>query len=186
MKRKLLILSCLVICLSVLSAGTAAYFTAQSDARNVITSGFVEIAREEKHIDGSGAVVKFPEKGILGVMPGSRVSKIVTVKNTGAQSWIRVKADCAVTAADGSVLSSDVVGFSPNDAHWLLKDGWYYCRQSIPTGESTPVLFDRVEFSPAMGNEYQNCRVVITLQAQAVQAAHNEGAVADVLGWPEA
>ena len=186
MKKKILYIAAIVICLSLITGGTYAYFTTSDTARNVITSGFVEISLEEKHIDGSGAVVKFPEKGILGVMPGSRVSKIVTVKNTGAQSWIRVKADCAVTAADGSVLSSDVVVFSPNDAHWLLKDGWYYCRQSIPTGESTPVLFDRVEFSPAMGNEYQNCRVVITLQAQAVQAAHNEGALEDVLGWPEA
>lgn len=185
MKRKLLILSCLVICLSVLSAGTAAYFTSQSTARNVITSGFVEIELEEKHINGSGAVVEFPQKGILGVMPGSRVSKIVTVKNTGAESWIRVKADCAVTAADGSQLPNDVVSFTPNGAHWLFRDGWYYCRQSIPTEEATPVLFECVDFSPAMGNEYQNCRVILTLQAQAVQAAHNQSAVEDVLGWPE-
>ena len=44
MKRKLLILSVLAICLSTLAAGTLAYFTAEGKAHNVITTGGVHIA----------------------------------------------------------------------------------------------------------------------------------------------
>ena len=186
MKRKLFFLFCLLLCLSALSSGTAAFFTSQSTARNVITSGFVEIALEERHQNSSGAIVTFPQEGIHGILPGSTVSKIVSVKNLGAESWIRVQADCAVTAPDGTPLSSDVVQFSPDAETWLQKDGWYYCRQPIPANSATPVLFDQVQFDPAMGNAYENCRVVITLQAQAVQAAHNASAVEDVVGWPSA
>ena len=44
MKRKLLILSVLAICLATLAAGTIAYFTSEGKVHNVITTGGVEIA----------------------------------------------------------------------------------------------------------------------------------------------
>ena len=47
MKRKLLILSVLAICLAILAAGTFAYFTSEDTAHNVITSGGVKIAVQE-------------------------------------------------------------------------------------------------------------------------------------------
>lgn len=184
MKGKILILAVLLLGLGVVSGGTAAYFSAEGTARNVITAGDVQIALEERHIDGSGAVVEFPIAGVHGVMPGSSVSKLVSVKNTAADAWIRVRVSCAATAADGSTLPADAVSIWVDEESWLLKDGWYYCRQAIPTGEATPVLFDRVEFSPAMGNRYQNSRVVVTVQAQAVQSAHNGASVEEAAGWP--
>ena len=39
MKRKLLLLSVLAICVATLAAGTLAYFSADGTARNVITTG---------------------------------------------------------------------------------------------------------------------------------------------------
>ena len=47
MKRKLLILSVLAICLATLAAGTIAYFTSEGKVHNVITTGGVEIAVQE-------------------------------------------------------------------------------------------------------------------------------------------
>ena len=47
MKRKLLILSVLAICLSTLAAGTLAYFTAEDKAHNVITTGGIDITVQE-------------------------------------------------------------------------------------------------------------------------------------------
>ena len=47
MKRKLLLLSVLAICVATLAAGTLAYFSADGTARNVITTGNVSIAVEE-------------------------------------------------------------------------------------------------------------------------------------------
>lgn len=47
MKRKLLILSVLAICIATLAAGTLAYFTSEGKAHNVITTGGVEITVQE-------------------------------------------------------------------------------------------------------------------------------------------
>lgn len=44
MKRKFLILSVLALCFSLFAAETIAYFTADSKAHNVITTGGVQIA----------------------------------------------------------------------------------------------------------------------------------------------
>ena len=185
MKKKAVLVAILAICLSVLASGTLAYFTTEAIARNVITTGGVGIDLVEKHIGDDGAVVDFPEEGISGVLPGHSVSKIVTVKNTEAEAWIRVSVEKAVTAADGSALSADLITFQVDETKWLEKDGYYYYRTPVATGESTDVLFDEVLFSGEMGNEYQGCKTEIIVSAEAVQAANNGTTVEEAAGWPE-
>ena len=185
MKKRLFAVAMVLICLSVAATGTLAYFTHDDTARNVITSGFVEIELVEKHIDDSGAEVDFPER-ITGVMPGMSVSKIVSVKNTDAESWIRVKVETKITGADGKALPTDVVSYDVDTTKWQLKDGYYYYLKPVSTGASTDILFDEVAFAGSMGNEYQNCKTEIIISAQAVQTANNGATVAEAAGWPEA
>lgn len=184
MKKKILAVAVIVICLAILASGTLAYYTADATARNVITSGFVDIELIEKHIDGSGAEVDFPDAPISGVMPGSTVSKIVSVKNTGAEAWIRVSVEKKVTGANGEELPVDVVTFTVDETKWLLKDGYYYHLMPVATESSTEILFDEVYFAPSMGNEYQNCKTEIIVYAQAVQTANNGTTVEEAAGWP--
>jgi len=184
MKKKILTIALIVICLAVVAGGTLAAFTAEGIARNVITTGKVGVELVEKHIDASGAKVDFPKDGVTGVMPGTSVSKIVSVKNTGAEAWIRVAVEKKVTAADGSALKSDVVSFKVDDTKWQLKDGYYYYLEPVATGESTDILFDEVDFAASMGNEYQGCKVEIIVAAQAVQTANNGTTIEEVTGWP--
>lgn len=185
MKKKLTVLAIIAICLATLASGTLAYFSTEGTARNVITSGYVEIDLVEKHIDDSGAEVDFPAEPITGVMPGSTVSKIVSVKNTGADAWIRVKVEKSVVGEDGADLSADVVTFKVDEGKWLLKDGYYYYKEPVVTEASTEILFDEVYFDLAMGNEYQGCTTEIIVSAQAVQAANNGTTVEEAAGWPE-
>ena len=185
MKKRIFTIALIVICLAVFATGTLAYFTSEATAHNVITSGFVDIELVEKHIDGSGAVVDFPEKGISGVMPGMSVSKIVSVENTGAEAWIRVAVDKKVTAADGSELPTDVITYQVDAEKWLEKDGYYYYRTPVAPGESTEALFEEILFSGEMGNEYQSCKTEITIAADAVQAANNGTTVEEAAGWTE-
>ena len=104
MKRKLLILSVLVICVATLAAGTLAYFNAEDTAHNVITSGGVGIQLIEKTKSGD-TLVDFPEDGLSGILPGTSASKIVSVENTGsADAWIRVKVEMTITGSDGEAL----------------------------------------------------------------------------------
>ena len=185
MKKKILLVAILVICLSVVATGTLAYFTAEGTARNVITTGGVGIELIDKHVGDDGVEVDFPAEGIPGVMPGCSVSKIVAVTNNQAEAWIRVGVEKVVTAADGSALPTDLITFEVDATKWLEKDGYYYYRTPVATGESTDLLFDEVFFDGAMGNEYQGCKVEIIVGAQAVQTANNGTTVEEAAGWPE-
>ena len=88
MKRKILILSVLVICVAILAAGSLAYFTADTTAHNVITTGGVNITLNEWANEDRTE----PFEDRTGVMPGAEVTKIVEVENTGSGSaWVRVQ-----------------------------------------------------------------------------------------------
>lgn len=193
MKKKILLVTAVVICLAIAATGTLAYFTAEDVAHNVITSGGVNIELVEKAEGEDGALVDFPDEGIKGVTPGADVSKIVSVKNTGAsEAWIRVQVESKITSAEGSDLPLDIEGVGPVmdytvGGNWNLgADGYIYYAEPVAPGESTEILFDTIHFAPEMGNEYQNCTANIVISAQAVQTANNGSTVMEAAGWPEA
>ena len=197
MRKKVLLLLAAALCMAALTTGTLAFFTDEETAHNVITSGGVNIAIVEKQavpgMDGTTELKDFPENGITGIMPGSAVSKIVSVQNTGAsEAWIRVKVDAAITSAptenppngislDPSVMSCDI----QND--WVKgEDGFYYYTKPVPKDQATGALFQTVTFSKSMDNTYQNCTANIEISAQAVQTANNGTSVLEAQGWPTA
>ena len=201
MKKKITVLSLLAICAALTASGTLAYFTSEGKAHNVITTGGVSIELIEKTVS-DGTKVEFPKEGISGVMPGTSVSKIVTVKNDGAaDAWIRVKVDQEITNPDKNPLpltigegekADPVMSFEVDSEKWTYEGGYYYYKLPVsPMGEDEDgvLLFDEVLFSGAMGNEYQNCTAKIFVSAEAVQYANNPipegGTVTDIPGWPE-
>ena len=85
MKKKILALSMVAICMSVVAYGTLAYYTASETAENVITSGNVGIellewADEDRTISYEEM---YPDNIVTDVMPGTDVTKVVEVKNSG-------------------------------------------------------------------------------------------------------
>lgn len=193
MKKKLTIISVLVICATIVTSGTLAYFTAEDRARNVITSGGVNIELVETTKKGDGTEVEFPKEGLTGIMPGTSASKIVSVKNIGDEAWIRVKVDTTILDSQGNELPQtigdiSVVSYEVSSTDWFSSNGYYYYKDSVQMNESTNILFDEVRFAKEMGNEYQNCRIEIDIDAQAVQTANNPipagGDVSDIPGWP--
>lgn len=194
MKKKLLVLAGLAMCAAITATGTMAYFTADAQAHNVITTGGVDIQIVEKMLTDDGTKVDFPEEGLHNIMPGTEASKIVTVANTGAsEAWIRVKVNMVGFFADGTAMwgtQLEPITMDFNTEKWTPdEDGlyWYY-NEPVASGDSTDVLFSKVAFAPSMGNEYQNSTVEIQVAAQAVQTANNAipsgGSVTDVVGWP--
>ncbi len=191
MKKKLLFLGTVVICLSILASGTIAYFTAEGTAHNVITTGGIDIAIIEKTESEDGTLVDFPEDGLSGIMPGYAVSKIVSVKNTGLnEAWIRVRVEQNILAEDGMELpllvneTIPAMSFAIDDEKWMQKDGWYYYHAPVLPENVTDILFEEVRFAPEMGNEYAGCTTNISIFAQAVQTANNGGTVLEAVGWP--
>lgn len=189
MKKRILSLSIIVLCLAILSGSTIAYFTAEETARNVIVSGGIRLQLVEQQLVGD-RLEDYPNEPIP-VMPGTAVSKIVSVKGLDQDAWIRMRLAVTVYDAENQVMELDpqeletLVQILCDGENWTLKDGWWYCNASIANGESTKPLFETVSFSTNMGNRYQGSTIYIHITAQAVQKAHNGESALEALGWPE-
>ena len=190
MKKKILYIAVLAICLSILTGGTLAYYTASDTARNVITSGSVSVqVRQYQRIGDT--LQPFPSQPIP-VMPGTTVSKIVTVESMEQAAWIRVNFAVTVYDPAGNQMEitpeeqASLIAISPDEENWMWKDGWWYYKAPVGSGEETLPLFESVSFSgPGMGNQYQRCSIIIDITAQGVQKANNGESVMDAMGWPE-
>ena len=182
MKRKILILSVLAICIATLAAGTIAFFTAEGKAHNVITTGGVEIAVQEWADDEKTK----PFENLSGVMPNTTVTKIAEVKNTGASdAWVRVKVEKNIKLQGEGTPDTGLVELTLNTTDWTLAaDGYLYCNKAIRPGETTAPLFTCVTFDAGMGNEYQNATATVHVAAEAVQTANNGVTALEALGWP--
>lgn len=199
MKKRILLLATVAVLAAIAVGGTVAYFTGADQVHNVITTGSVDIELIEKTIDQGGAVVDFPEEGVKDVLPGTAVSKIVSVRNDGeATAWIRISVEQAIRNAAGEPLPLEleadgetipVMTVRVDDEKWICHDGFYYYVEPVEPGAHTTTLFEEVFFAEQMGDEYQDCTANIIVSAQAVQTANNPipagGNVTDVKGWPE-
>lgn len=194
MKKKLLSLALLTILLSLMALGSAAYFTYEGRATNVITTGAVNFELEEKQLI-NGKEEPYPtEQYITGVMPGRTVSKIpyVVAAPETQPFYTRVRADIQVTLADNTQPPEAeilrYVHLNYDDKNWVEgADGWWYYRGTVSRNEKV-ALFTEVTFAPEIPNAYQGCRVVVDVYAQATQVKNNpipqEGYTA-IVGWPE-
>ena len=185
MKRKLLIVSVLAILVAVTAAGTLAYFTDTGTAHNVITTGNVDIELNEWADEAR--TQPFQDK--TGVMPGTKVTKIVEVKNTGTgAAFLRLYVETEVYSAKGQKMDPkhEPVSLNFNDTYWTYSesDGYYYYNRALQPGETTEPLFTTVTFNPLMGNEYQNASAHVKVTAYAVQSANNGDSPQAAKGWP--
>lgn len=192
MKKKILLLAVVAMCLSIFATGSLAYFTAEEQVHNVITSGAVDIELEEWQ-QTEGGLVPYPSEP-MEVMPGATVSKIATVRNIDAEAWIRAKIQVVFTDPEGNVMDlppetlDRIVTLTMNGEDWQLREGdslWWYYAYPVAPGASTEALFTEVVFDgPNMTNEYQNCTLEVFVTAQAVQTANNGETVHEAAGWP--
>lgn len=188
MKKKILVLAFIALCLSMISYATVAYFTYEDTATNVITMGNIRIELQETAIpEGGGEPIPF--KDAYDVLPGKEVSKIVQIKNVGAQqAWIRISVESSIALAEGVEGEGDpsLIGFDLNKECWIEQDGYYYYKEALKPGDTTVPLFTKVKFDPEMGNIYQNSKALIRINAQATQVIHNGDTVLEAVGWPKA
>ena len=185
-KRKILACAFALICFSLSTYGTIAYFTSDDVATNVITSGNIKIDLKETSISDDGQeIVPFENK--IGVMPGAEISKIVQVENTGEQpAYIRVGVTKEIFLTQESSEEPDLslITWDVNNDYWEEKDGYYYYKNVLEAGTLTEPLFITVVFDKNMGNMYQNSKAEITVSAQATQVAHNGSNALEAQGWP--
>lgn len=196
MKKKILVLALAAVFVSLLALGSAAYFTVEGRATNIITTGTVSLSLDEHLEEGKWTEIKDNDVTVAWqlkdrVMPGMTVAKKPTLKNDGTQPFfLRAKVQVTVTNG-GEVLPSSVVLLQQMPSGWTEQaDGWLYYTpegsDAVAPGAEV-VLFDGVKLAEEAGNPYQNSTVTITVQAQAVQVKNNPGETAlTAQGWPEA
>ena len=194
MKKKMLSLALMTIFISLMALGSAAYFTVEGRATNVITTGEVVLTLDEHLAEGDWTEVKEGDVTVAYhfndlVMPGVTVDKNPTVTNSGTQPfWLRAQVVVSVESADGQPMSSEYVQLLAQDETvWTAReedDGWDYYTAIVTPGQEI-ALFDGVKLAEETPNEYQSSRVTITVRAQAVQSKNNDsGTVLEIQGWP--
>lgn len=190
MKKKLFASALLIVILCACVQGTVAYFSGNAVAHNVITSGAIDIELVETKKDTpTSPETPYPTDPVEGIMPNKDVSKIVRVKNTGEfEAYVRVKVAKSVVSQGNKKLDESKLTISfDNGAYWTEKDGFYYYNQVLAPGASTEPLFTQVHFDATAGNDYQNARIEIDVQAQGTQVANNPipaAGITAVKGWP--
>lgn len=196
MKKKILVLALAAVFVSLLALGSAAYFTVEGRATNIITTGTVSLSLDEHLEEGKWTEIKDNDVTVAWqlkdrVMPGMTVAKKPTLKNDGTQPFfLRAKVVKSVVAADKeTAMPADVVLIEFPEGWIEGNDGWLYYTpegsDAVAPGAEV-VLFDGVKLAEEAGNPYQNSTVTITVQAQAVQVKNNPGETAlTAQGWPQ-
>ena len=180
MKRFLIVAFSIAAVIALLGGATLAYFTHEDVAKNYISAGKVDFVIHENTSEGG----LFPAEGIE-IMPGDKVSKIVTVENTSNHPiYFRVK---LVKAVSDDQLSADILSVDINNDDWTLKDGYYYYNIAIQPGQKTTPLFTEVDVNGlGMGNEYLGKSFTLNVEGYAVQSENNGTDVFSAIGWPKA
>lgn len=185
MKRKLLFLASAVICLSIAATGTLAYFTGEYRQTNVITTGSVDIALQEWGDEEKTEPFVDPS----GVMPGTDVTKIPEVVNTGSSAaWIRVKVEKKILIGGKEEAPAkeveELIGLDINTKDWTYQDGYYYYKSELEPKASTTPVFTKVSISKDMDNAFKNAQIKVDVAAEAVQVANNGESAVTAAGWP--
>ena len=180
MKRKILTLCVVALLIALASAGTYSNSVYTQTARNVITSGGVDIALLEYTADGTA----YPSEPVV-IMPGDVVSKQVMVQNIGnSPAFLRVKLTPGVN--DAALSADDCIQMELDLTNWTYRDGYYYYNRILQPGQTTPALLTQVTFvGDKITNAYLGKLFSLNVAAQAVQSEHNGTDPLKALGWPE-
>ena len=187
-KKTLFMIAIAALVLAILAGGTAAYYTLDDVAHNIITTadGLHGKIVEE---DGEGN----PFEDVEGAMPGDEIGKVVYIKNTGETPYfVRIKVTKSIELAEGvvgtanpdyvTIMTDGKEGF--NTAKWTQKGDFWYYNGIVEPGKSTEPLFTDVKLSGDMDNMYAKCQAKVDVSAQMVQSANNGDSALNAAGWP--
>ena len=181
-KIKIFVVALVAALMAFISTSTLAYYSTVGKATNVVTSGNIQFIIHEMTDQGK----EFPKEGVY-IVPGDIVSKKVSIESDCEHPfYLRVK---MVYGVDSQELSSeDCFKLNINEEYWDFYDGWYYYKEVVDPGETTPDVFSHVEIvGSKVDNDYLGKTLTLTVKAQAVQSENNpitDGNTYTASGWP--
>lgn len=103
------------------------------------------------------------------ILPGEEVSLIPRVTNWGEDCYIRVKIDLAEEGENEDI--KEVSFYGMTDAWLLAKDGLYYRKESLKSGEYADV-FAGIHFSEDAPKSYESSVLDLHIRVDAIQSKH--------------
>ena len=181
-KMKIVVVALMATLITLMSQATLAYYSTVGKATNVVTSCNIQFIIHEMTDQGK----EFPKEGVY-IVPGSRVSKRVSIENDCEHPfYLRVKMVYGVDAQELS--AEDCFKLEIDETYWELHDGWYYYKGIVEPGATTPYVFSHVEIvGSKVDNSYIGKTLTLTVDAQAVQSENNpitDGITYTASGWP--
>ena len=182
-KIKIFVVALVATLMTFISTSTLAYYSTVGKATNVVTSGNIQFIIHETTDQGK----EFPREGVY-IVPGDIVSKKVSIESDCEHPfYLRVKMVYDVNSKELS--SEDCFKLNINEEYWEFYDGWYYYKEVVDPGETTPDVFSRVEIvGSKVDNDYLGKTLTLTVKAQAVQSENNpinDGNTYTASGWPK-
>ncbi len=185
----------LLAIMAIFAAQTFAYFRDSSTAESMtITAGSLDISLIEVSRSGSFRMNTEPIK----MMPAGVYSYGgVGAKNSGTLPvYVRIKVEKTILQSEHEIspgwesliacnfgASNEALPEEQRDL-WAYNEGYYYYKATLAPGEQTTALFDKVLFSPGMGNEFENSSIRFDVICQSVQASNNSPDPITAWGWP--
>ena len=100
--------------------------------------------------------------------------------------YLRVKIVYGLDSAE--LTAEDCFKLNIDQTNWILHEGWYYYKDIVQPGETTPEVFSHVEIvGDKVDNSYIGKTLTLTVNAQAVQSENNpliDGNIYTASGWP--
>ena len=182
-KIKIFVVALVATLMTFISTSTLAYYSTVGKATNVVTSGNIQFIIHEMTDQGK----EFPKEGVY-IVPGDVVSKKVSIESDCEHPfYLRVKMVYGVNSKELS--SEDCFKLNINEEYWDFYDGWYYYKEVVDPGETTPDVFSHVEIvGSKVDNDYLGKTLTLTVKAQAVQSENNpitDGNTYTDSGWPK-
>lgn len=173
--------------------GALAYFTDFEEALNTITMGKVDITLDENMTDPGNPDSEIPFENPDHVMPGDKISKIVTVTNEKDSAYIRIKVEYPTTEGDPQLTYANLGGYDADKWERVSVDAntdYFYYKTAVATNEVIK-LFDSVLIPAKWNNVMSLDSFSINVTAEAIQSANieipegqNISAVWDTLNAP--
>ena len=180
----------LLVTITVFVAQTFAYFTDSSTSQyNQIVPGSLDAAIIEVSENGNLNVPAQPVK----IMPASVYTYgNVGVENTGTISfYVRIKIVKTILESEHEIspgwedlIACNFMASEDIQDQWVYHEGYYYYKVALAPGEKTTALFNKVLFSPQMGNEFKNSSIQFQIICQSVQSGGNSDNPVSAWGWP--
>lgn len=182
-KIKIAVVALVAMLVTLMGQASLAYYATVGKATNVVTSGNIRFIIHETTDQGTA----FPKEGIY-IVPGDVVSKKVNIESDCAHPfYLRVKMVYGVNSQ--ALTAADCFKLNINQNDWTLHDGWYYYKEVVKPGETTPDVFSHVEIvGSKVDNRYIGKALTLTVNAQAVQSENNpltDGNTYTASGWPK-